>query len=270
MNNTLLIPDIHGRDFWKDAISKIDINETKIIFLGDYLDPYLHEFEDVSKEEVYKKSINNFKEILEFKKSNPENVTLLVGNHDLTYLISRTLCDCRCIDSHYKELNELFNDNKDLFDLIYVISPYNKNVIISHAGIHKDYFNELLCRLKFVKADDLDKLTDSDKINYLYKINDIFKEGSYELNKSLGMCSYYRGGYHVQGSLVWSDIREWIDDKNIEFYQIFGHTLLKQPVITTDYACIDSKGGIIFNDNEFKFYYIDNLETPINIMTLEN
>lgn len=270
MYNTLLIPDIHGRDFWKEAINKIDLNDMNIVFLGDYLDPYQHEFENMSKEEIYDKTINNFKEILEFKKSNPENVKLLIGNHDLTYLISRTLCDCRCMDSKYKELNELFIDNKELFDLIYIISPYIKNVIVSHAGIHKDYLDELLCCLKFIKSTDIDTLTDSERIEYLYKINDLFKEGSYELNKSLGTCSYYRGGYHAQGSLVWSDIREWIDDKNIEFYQIFGHTLLKQPVITKDYACIDTKEALLFNDDKFKFYHLDNIEIPINIMTLEN
>ena len=268
--NTLLIPDIHGRDFWKDAVDKVNLSETKVVFLGDYLDPYPHEFKDISKEELYKNTIDNFKEILEFKKSNPENVVLLVGNHDLTYLISKVICNCRCIDSHYKELNKLFVDNKNLFDLLYVISPYSKNVIVSHAGIHKDYFEELLCRLKFVKSDELDKLTDNQKIDYLYKINDLFKEGSYDLNESLGTCSYFRGGYHVQGSLVWSDIREWIDDKNIEFYQIFGHTLIKQPVVTKDYACIDSKEALLFNDFKFEFYHLNDLTTPINIMTLEN
>lgn len=35
-----VIPDIHGRDFWHD-IKKIEDYE-KIIFLGDYVDPYPH------------------------------------------------------------------------------------------------------------------------------------------------------------------------------------------------------------------------------------
>lgn len=35
-NNILIIPDVHGRTFWKYAIDKYD----KVIFLGDYLDPY--------------------------------------------------------------------------------------------------------------------------------------------------------------------------------------------------------------------------------------
>ena len=34
-----IIPDVHGRQFWKDVIPRKDEFE-KIIFLGDYLDPY--------------------------------------------------------------------------------------------------------------------------------------------------------------------------------------------------------------------------------------
>ena len=42
MNNDLIIiPDIHGRTFWKEAIQKYP--NSKTIFLGDYLDPYPHE-----------------------------------------------------------------------------------------------------------------------------------------------------------------------------------------------------------------------------------
>ena len=38
----IICADIHGRTFWKDAIAKKRENE-KIIFLGDYLEPYPQE-----------------------------------------------------------------------------------------------------------------------------------------------------------------------------------------------------------------------------------
>ena len=38
----LIIPDVHGREFWKEGIEKRKQNEL-IIFLGDYTDPYPHE-----------------------------------------------------------------------------------------------------------------------------------------------------------------------------------------------------------------------------------
>lgn len=38
----LIIPDVHGRTFWKKSVYDYLENhpEVKIIFLGDYLDPY--------------------------------------------------------------------------------------------------------------------------------------------------------------------------------------------------------------------------------------
>lgn len=41
-NKILIIPDVHGRTFWKYAIDNIDKYD-KVIFLGDYLDPYFWE-----------------------------------------------------------------------------------------------------------------------------------------------------------------------------------------------------------------------------------
>ena len=37
----LVIPDVHGRSFWKNAVAQN--TDIPIIFLGDYLDPYAHE-----------------------------------------------------------------------------------------------------------------------------------------------------------------------------------------------------------------------------------
>ena len=33
----IIIPDVHGRVFWKEIVKN---SEDKIIFLGDYVDPY--------------------------------------------------------------------------------------------------------------------------------------------------------------------------------------------------------------------------------------
>ena len=81
-----IIPDLHGRTFWKKAMKAPE--SSHVVFLGDYLDPYrpsifdvyptTKEEDDLSPEAV----IENFKEILEFKKSAPDRVTLLLGNHD--------------------------------------------------------------------------------------------------------------------------------------------------------------------------------------------
>ena len=76
----IVIPDVHGRKFWRDVVKGNE--DERIIFLGDYLDPYSEE--GITPEDAY----NELLDIIAFKKEHPENVTLLLGNHDLGYLDS--------------------------------------------------------------------------------------------------------------------------------------------------------------------------------------
>jgi len=71
----LCIGDLHGRTFWKKAVEDNIDKVDKIIFIGDYLDPY--PFEGITR----KDAIRNFQEVIEFKRGSPEKVTLLLGNH---------------------------------------------------------------------------------------------------------------------------------------------------------------------------------------------
>ena len=45
----IIIPDVHGRDFWRKAVE--DNPGAEFIFLGDYLDPY--GFEEITEEEAF-------------------------------------------------------------------------------------------------------------------------------------------------------------------------------------------------------------------------
>ena len=74
--------DVHGCDYWKVGAEYLRNNpEAKMIFLGDYLDPYTG-WEGVTSEEA----LVNFKELLEFANENEDRVILLYGNHDLFYV----------------------------------------------------------------------------------------------------------------------------------------------------------------------------------------
>ena len=46
----IVIPNIHGRQFWRHAIQLWDGKE-QVVFLGDYLDPYHNE--GLSNDEAY-------------------------------------------------------------------------------------------------------------------------------------------------------------------------------------------------------------------------
>ena len=72
----LVIPDVHGRSFWKDAIEKHIDKCDKIIFLGDYLDEYPDE--NITR----RQSKENFKEVINLKENNRDKVILILGKHE--------------------------------------------------------------------------------------------------------------------------------------------------------------------------------------------
>lgn len=217
----LVVPDVHGRLFWKSALEAYPNEE--VIFLGDYLDPYPHE--NIYPEDA----IKIFREILDLDQS---RVTLLLGNHDLMYINPyHKKNSCRHDWENDEEISKLFLDNLDKFKLI----EERGNLIFSHAGLHQTWIKN---HPEFGK----------DIINYL---NEHLFEDS--VMKALGEFSYHRGASHlISGSPVWSDVREWIRSKDIydEYeedngkIQIFGHTQLRDGVIIDEFPnfkCIDCK-----------------------------
>ena len=67
----LVIPDVHGRTFWHAAKEIID-NVDKVVFLGDYLDPYPEE--GITPDDA----LSEFCKILAFKDKYPDKVVLLI------------------------------------------------------------------------------------------------------------------------------------------------------------------------------------------------
>jgi len=198
----LVVPDVHGREFWRDAQNY----KGKIIFLGDYVDPY--PVEGILPEEAY----NRFIEIIEFAKSNP-NVVLLVGNHDYQY-IHRPEIMSRPDLERYDQLRSLFRDNIKLFHLYHKIN----NVYFAHAAITRDWLDSINKQ----SIEDVDMLD----------VNSIWRP------------SWYRWGNYQWGSCIWEDLRESLEhqDSLIGDYQIFGHTALySEPTITEKFACLDTQ-----------------------------
>ena len=217
MSKILVVPDVHGRTFWhkaKETINDVD----KVVFLGDYLDPYPSE--GITKEQA----IEEFKDIIQFKKDNMDKVILLLGNHDVAYAYnfgSASRYDYKNEDI----IKELFNNNKELFQLYYLHDKY----LFSHAGITNfwlsEYFN--------VSIDEFLSLPESKIIPRLW------------------IYSILRRGFDPAGSMIWSDIREL--DREETYYQIFGHTQLKsEPIITDKWACLDVRRCFLLDTNTVK------------------
>lgn len=213
----LIVPDVHGRVFWKDAKNAIT-NVDKVIFLGDYLDPYSYEgitFED---------AVIEFKDILAFKEEYPDKVVLLLGNHDMHYLILGFM-NCSRLNVYRRlEIHDMFMNNIDKFQLIYE----TENYLFSHSGLYKEWMDKYEL--------SLDDLKD-------YKT---FLKNRWE---TLQQVSYERGGWDRVGSCIWADIRESV---NNELYsdkrQIVGHTQMQEnPYITTKIACLDVRKCFILD-----------------------
>lgn len=77
MSKILILGDIHGRSFWKEPCN----NWTgKIIFLGDYHDPY---GEYIDEEPNKAESLTNLRELTAFVENRRKisDVICLLGNH---------------------------------------------------------------------------------------------------------------------------------------------------------------------------------------------
>ena len=232
----LVIPDIHSRRFWKVPLEKHFNKVDKIVFLGDYCDPYM----DEGIEYEWQDTLSNFNEIVELKRQNPDKVVLLLGNHDMHYRNSQF---CKYAKStrydgiHSHKLNELFNgDNYKLFQLCYCVENNGRRIIFTHAGITK--FWAEMCGVTY--DDNI-----QDAINNL--------EESAEGIGKLAVIGRERTWFGEKtGSPIWCDLREFVSNETIDAnaFQIFGHSRLKTGVCasTKEFACVDSRTAFILSD----------------------
>ena len=216
MSKILIVPDVHGRAFWHRALELVD-QVDQIVFLGDYLDPYSHE--GIS----FDLALEEFNKILEFKKEYPDLITLLVGNHDMHYII-KDFMDCsRRNTAMLDQLHKLYNSNLDLFNLIHIEDDW----LFSHSGVYKGWMDKYEFTLE-----DLNLKT------FL---------GSHW--PALEDLSWYRGGYNSVGSCVWADLRESVKNELFPGYkQVVGHTQLNEkPYITDKIMCVDVRRCFILD-----------------------
>lgn len=228
----IVIPDVHGRSFWKDAVAEYE--DERIIFLGDYTDPYPHEGI------AYYEGLQALADVIEFKKQHMENVTLLLGNHDLSYLDSQ-MPKCRHDYENHDTIKKLLTESLHLFVIIKEMQIDGRRVLFSHAGILPQWLEEnkdVLGEIPVGKEADV--------------INDLFHQG--KLYSALAEVSLLRGGRATAGSCVWADVEEHANRWNTlkDCYQVFGHTHQKSALITDNFACLDCATAFEL-DNEFNF-----------------
>jgi len=224
------IGDIHGRDYWKQIIEQ-EQDADVFVFVGDYFDSFTIKGPD---------QINNFLDIVEFKKSSKVPVILLIGNHDYHYYPG--IEDSGT--SGYQTLmapsiKHVVSDNKQYLQAAYQVGEF----VFTHAGLSSEWLDDI------IPGWDVDSLDAT--------INDLFKfqpnKLAYRSYKQVGSTVYGVGGYGsetFQGPL-------WIRPKALmaankktlrkQIIQVVGHT----PQETIDIKG-KSTGG--------RYYFIDTLE----------
>ena len=195
----IVVPDVHGRTFWKDVLPYVD--EAQIIFLGDYLDPYHDDalVFNMTQESV----IQNFEEIINLKRSRPNSVTLLLGNHDCEYIYGRSVCDVRCDKQNYGRIQTLFRENKDCFQIAAESRIAGKPYIFSHAGLHMRWLD-----------DNVKEWTAENMVSQLNKLNAEAlacpDPEQTDFAKALAKRDKHRSGKDAVGSPIWADAESYL------------------------------------------------------------
>lgn len=229
----LIIPDIHGRTFWEAAVKRYP--DAHVVFLGDYLDPY-YERERITDQ----MAMRNLLRIIEFKRTHPNQVTLLLGNHDIHYINNELEYSRK--DTYNAMINEAVftTTGAGLFEMAFYALVGDCSFLFTHAGVLP----------KWWKARFPNMPMDAKVI--AYHLNDMAHPERLKMFTTHGLddASPYRGGDYVAGLVVWADMDEHAMEDPIPYtYQIFGHTQLDEPVITEYYANLDCRRAFILKDD---------------------
>lgn len=231
-----IIPDIHSRVFYKPILSN---TTDKIIFLGDYGDPYPHEGWDDND------TIEAMMNIFSFAQDNPDRVILLYGNHDV--YLRKIKGNSRYNRMLARQLEEIYNEFKDLFKVAYW--DEETQTMFTHAGITKPWWDSLELPIDWTPKqiqDYLKNLLLQDASNY----------------NPLDEVSRYRGGWNWNGSCIWADVHEHLSlkqDECMPFKQIFGHSQLEKTgnfIHQNNFIMCDSRAIFEYNGNlnDFKIW----------------
>jgi len=211
----LVIPDVHGRDFWMKPCEHIDEFD-KVIFLGDYHDPYTFQVSTDTSRHRFRDNL------IPFIEAHQDKVVCLFGNHDGNY-IGGNMAD-RFDRFHCDEIRGYLNR------MNLKLAHKEGDILFTHSGVLP-----LWLQANNLTIDDL--------------INADITHMSSELYRALMQVSPYRGGWDKCGSCVWGDVDEYYDSTKIEgLYQIFGHTQQEEdPIITNEFACLDCRKAFVLN-----------------------
>lgn len=218
----LVLGDIHGRIIWLDIIKKE--NPNKIIFLGDYVSTH----EDITAEQ----QCINLEDILNYKEENSDKVILLRGNHDMQHL-GYSWAECSGYD---KTVEEYMVSIKSRFLKLTKWLHIEGNIVFSHAGVSKTWFNNMQKVDKFIKTlEDINNIDPCEQFGFWpCKLSDY--------------C-----GDSVTQPLTWIRPYTLIANAYGDYSYVVGHTAISyykpEVVLLNDEIIKGYKGSYLFDEN---------------------
>jgi len=234
---TIFLGDTHGRSFWKLILSSQEWD--RVVFIGDYFDIR----DGISAVE----QIHNFKEIVQFKKDNPnKEVILLLGNHDM-YIYSEM--QQHQISGYQSgaasNIQQVLQENKEHLQMAFSFD----NILCTHAGVGMKWLEDN----GFVYEGKFDGETIAMYVNEVWKYKPLqFKfNGWDQTGDNIGQTPIW-----IRPASLMRDAKEL--NKN-GIIQIVGHTTMQkmdlENYVKIGYFFIDTLGTsgeyLIYEDGVF-------------------
>lgn len=202
---TVVIGDVHGRSLWKLIVNQE--NPNRVIFIGDYFDSF-----EISGVE----QIQNFKEIIEYKKTSGKEVITLVGNHDHHYYPEVGYTGTSGYQSRISpSINQVIDENRQHLQIAYSFDEF----LFTHAGVSPTFMDGEFGEEGWVEDNVVELLND------LFK----YKPKSFDFN---GTDPYGDNTYQTP---IWIRPRSLMavnkkHNKGLKkkYIQVVGHTHVKK------------------------------------------
>lgn len=197
----VIIGDTHGTRYW-EKIVEVEKDADRFIFVGDYFDSF---------DQTGIEQLQNFLDIIRFKKESKKEVILLIGNHDHHYIVPLSFNQGYSGFQYkmYPQFHFALNENLKYLQVCFA-DEYD--TIYSHAGITESWLEEA-------------QISTRDTKHLVKSINELYITKPRLFNFYDGDHSGY--GQHVKQSPLWVRPQSLYDDK-VDQFQVVGHTTVKK------------------------------------------
>jgi hypothetical protein len=233
----IVLGDTHGRSTWKLAIHQEQPD--RVIFIGDYFDSF-----EISGIE----QIDNFKQIIQYKESNPQiEVVMLIGNHDHHYFPETGYTGTSGYQAGVgHSITQVIDENRHHLQMAYGFGDY----LFTHAGVSPVFMDRVFGK------------DDWSKESVVVDLNELFKYKP----KVFEFSGLEPSGDNAMQTPIWIRPRSLMHankthEKGLkkDYIQIVGHTQMKK---------LDLTGSDKFTGG--RYYFIDTMDSSGEYLIIQD